>query len=864
MRRRLFSRPVFSAVLATLGATGGWVHAANTSSWRNAGTSWGSSANWIGGAPTLSQGAVLPAASTVVNPNIGSGTSSAEGLAVNNTASSTYSISPSLLNGVSLGTLVLGDTNYSQSGGGTTSLNVALRITAPTMFTLDSASRTIVAGRFYGGSATNSFTKAGAGTLQLDQDAPAASTTNMTVNVNAGVLEVRNPTSLGNAPNVIVNNTGVFQIDPALSYGAGGGTIGTMLFGNQNNNLTLLSGSTLRDGASGANASLEVALFGNVMIDNAATTSIVVPTGGQFAFAQSFLNSTAAPTGASSTVTISGAGVVTLNGDSGASNSFTGGYIIKHGNSGSLTGQTYVNAFDALGVSNAGYAAPVTLVSGFLTDVHSDITHPLPNPIALNGGVLNALASTQGVSRTDAYFSGTINIQALGGSTIDMRATNVANLAGPVCNINLTGPVIGNGLVFVTAPTTAPVNPGVLTLANTSPTNPNSESGNVVVQWNAALAATTSTGNSDPLGSATITLAGGELRLNHAGAGSGGTISAFAANSIVLRGYTNGAISTAPDHNGTITLGNASSANTGNTITLNNLTFDAGGTASNQTLTIQNATPGIGYSAAFNGTTTINGNATITTGSNPADVILNGKVTGSGNLIKTGNNTLTLNGVSSNYTGSTAVSAGTLVFGATYNIATFSISDGARATISPGANKVLKAAALSIMGSGTLNLTDEDAIFTGTSASTVQNLITTGYSHGAWNGPGIISSVAGSQTALGYATAQQIGTTSFDNLPVNSTDVIVRYTLAGDANLDGTVNSTDFAMMAQNFGKPTQTWFGGDFNYDGVVNALDFNAIASNFGSTLPSIALGTFVPEPVTIGLLAVPFVARRRRWFG
>src|SRR5205814_4005093 len=146
-------------------------------------------------------------------------------------------------------------------------------------------------------------------------------------------------------------------------------------------------------------------------------------------------------------------------------------------------------------------------------------------------------------------FSGAMNIQSLGGSTVDMSSTNVANLSGPVCNITMSGPVSGAGLLFVTAPTTNPILPGVLTLSNTSSLSPNTLSGNLVVQWNAALAATTSTGNSNPLGSATVTLAGGELRLNHAGSGNNGTISAFS-NNLVLRGYTNGDLPVVANHDG--------------------------------------------------------------------------------------------------------------------------------------------------------------------------------------------------------------------------------------------------------------------------------------------------------------------------
>ena len=72
--------------------------------------------------------------------------------------------------------------------------------------------------------------------------------------------------------------------------------------------------------------------------------------------------------------------------------------------------------------------------------------------------------------------------------------------------------------------------------------------------------------------------------------------------------------------------------------------------------------------------------------------------------------------------------------------------------------------------------------------------------------------------------------------------------------------------VANNFGASGKVWQTGDFNYDGVVNALDFNAIATNFGQTSPpaTLALGSVVPEPCTVGVLLTAMTGmliRRRR---
>jgi len=84
-------------------------------------------------------------------------------------------------------------------------------------------------------------------------------------------------------------------------------------------------------------------------------------------------------------------------------------------------------------------------------------------------------------------------------------------------------------------------------------------------------------------------------------------------------------------------------------------------------------------------------------------------------------------------------------------------------------------------------------------------------------------------------------------------------------SLDGSVNTTDFTILAANFNKTGQNWLGGDFNGDGRVNALDFNLLASDFGQTdLSSPPLGTLVPEPsvaIVVGLMGVGAMPRRRR---
>jgi hypothetical protein len=62
--------------------------------------------------------------------------------------------------------------------------------------------------------------------------------------------------------------------------------------------------------------------------------------------------------------------------------------------------------------------------------------------------------------------------------------------------------------------------------------------------------------------------------------------------------------------------------------------------------------------------------------------------------------------------------------------------------------------------------------------------------------------------------------------------------ISGDANYDGRVDGTDFALLAGNFGKAGQTWRQGDFTGEGSVDGSDFALLAGNFGRSGPGPAL--------------------------
>lgn len=61
------------------------------------------------------------------------------------------------------------------------------------------------------------------------------------------------------------------------------------------------------------------------------------------------------------------------------------------------------------------------------------------------------------------------------------------------------------------------------------------------------------------------------------------------------------------------------------------------------------------------------------------------------------------------------------------------------------------------------------------------------------------------------------------------------FVLRADGNHNGSVDITDFNLLAANFGKSGMTFSQGNYDYssDGVISLTDFNVLASNFGNSM-------------------------------
>src|SRR5262249_29406145 len=117
-------------------------------------------------------------------------------------------------------------------------------------------------------------------------------------------------------------------------------------------------------------------------------------------------------------------------------------------------------------------------------------------------------------------------------------------------------------------------------------------------------------------------------------------------------------------------------------------------------------------------------------------------------------------------------------------------------------------------------------------------------SGGYWNGIGISSATAAGDaahlTALGvllnnvggqtiYAAGTSFG--PFDNQATSGTDVLVKYTYYGDADLSGGVDGGDYSLTDNGFNMRLSGWSNGDFNYDTVIDGADYALIDNVFNA---------------------------------
>ena len=172
------------------------------------------------------------------------------------------------------------------------------------------------------------------------------------------------------------------------------------------------------------------------------------------------------------------------------------------------------------------------------------------------------------------------------------------------------------------------------------------------------------------------------------------------------------------------------------------------------------------------------------------------------------------------------------------------------------------ASAIAIAPMGRLDLSD-NALYISYAGqndpiAAIRSYITSGYNHGAWNGPGIITSNADATHALGFGDSAD---GALAGAPANTVEI--KWTRIGDVNLDGTVNFSDVLALIQHYGsgQGNANWDQGDMNYDGSVTFPDVLALVQNYGHSLSAVATGpNSAGASIVEAVISLEFLRKRR----
>jgi hypothetical protein len=167
---------------------------------------------------------------------------------------------------------------------------------------------------------------------------------------------------------------------------------------------------------------------------------------------------------------------------------------------------------------------------------------------------------------------------------------------------------------------------------------------------------------------------------------------------------------------------------------------------------------------------------------------------------------------------------------------------------------------------GSLDITNNEVDVIKGSLSQVTSQARSGYALGGWSGPGLTSSTAAEDgshlTGVGVVQNNQPGSLLFgSNNPFGSvvpdgSDILVKYTYAGDANLDGKIDGSDYSLIDAGYASHGSLtgWYNGDFNYDGVIDGSDYTLIDNAFNNQRTAFPSAKAAAVPATPAAAAVP----------
>jgi fibronectin-binding autotransporter adhesin len=279
-------------------------------------------------------------------------------------------------------------------------------------------------------------------------------------------------------------------------------------------------------------------------------------------------------------------------------------------------------------------------------------------------------------------------------------------------------------------------------------------------------------------------------------------------------------------------------------------------------------------------------------------------------LVKVGSGTQTLAGNNTYSGGATVNGTGTLFVAHVHALGTagLTINDTATTKLQAGLTAPVQLTSLTIAGgaspTATLDMTDNNmVVHNGNIAATVAQLETGLNAAGTlWTGQGITSSTAVADAAA-HANATVFAVGAIRNIDKNNnliystwpaspspdtgasglatTDVLIKYTYFGDADLNGVVdNTSDYDLWSNGFTDAglaaTNGWLYGDFDYSGTVdNTTDYDLWSTGFvheagpltGNSISAIPTTSVqaVPEPTSallgaVGLVGLAIMQMRR----
>ena len=504
--------------------------------------------------------------------------------------------------------------------------------------------------------------------------------------------------------------------------------------------------------------------------------------------------------------------------------------------------------------AGTGYTGATTIDNGAGGEVQLDVNNALPlgtDVHLTSNGLLDVFGVTATIGSIDSGAPGTnatITDESVNNATLIVNGSLSTNFAGLITDNSTAGGGPSGALTLELGSSYT----GTLTL--------NSATFNNYAGGTILNGGTLSTGSDALLGFATsgLTFGGGTLALT----------SSISTGRPITVNPGSSSIDVAPTT--TLTINSSALTWAGGTLT----TTDSGSVSIAQTGGTVSVTPGSTLAVSSTSSVTVSGSVDPFTDSSNA----------SHHVAVINNGVFSVVDVNSSIAGITGTGALTIGDGTTANTLQLATGSGLSTQNS-----------VTIAANSALDLTNNHLIINyaaGTQATvdaTIRGYLINGYNGGLWNGThgatpasggGITSSTAA--VTPGYAVGYADGADGVV-AGLSSGQLEVKYTLYGDANLDGVVSGDDFTILVGNLGKSVSAWDQGDFNYDGVVSGDDYTLLVGNLGKsatgadiTLPAAdyaAIDAFaaanglmadVPEPASASLLLIAgmgVLARRRR---